>query len=226
MSISSVKVQTAPVPGRQNEIVSHMRCRIGRGGGDRDGAGVDAAEFVKLAFEFLGPGGGARDDRDPGRLRPWGPTPGADPGTGTPRKSRPAGSRTSKPSGTTSRKYHSNKYIQLISKTSGAYPETGLSYPERPPPGSQDSRPPVHWAPRVSLPSRRGRSGFIFPCGKASSTRSCATTTAARCRQPATSRTTAPAPAGRGRPQDSSRGARCSPPAPSRRHVDTPGRPL
>ena len=71
-------------------------------------------------------------------------TPGANPGTGTPRKSRPAGSRTSRPSGATSRNCRSNKHIPLISRISGANPEKGLSYPERPP------------GPRVSLPSRPG----------------------------------------------------------------------
>ena len=81
MLIWSVKVQTAPVPGWQNEVVSHMRCRTGRGGGDRATVRAsNAAEFVKLAFEFPGPGGVARDDRDLGRLRPGGlprgPTPG------------------------------------------------------------------------------------------------------------------------------------------------------
>ena len=56
MSISSVKVQTAPVPSRQNEVVSHMRCRIERGGGDRATVRAsNAAEFVKLALEFLVP---------------------------------------------------------------------------------------------------------------------------------------------------------------------------
>ena len=63
-------------------------------------------------------------------------TPGANPGTGTPRKSKPAGSRTSKPSEATSYKSHSNKHIPLISKAVGADPETGLKYPERPPSGS------------------------------------------------------------------------------------------
>ena len=82
--------------------------------------------------------GGARDDPLPAHHDPPGSltTPGAYPETGTPRNSRSAGSRTSKPSGTTSRKCHSNKHIPLISKSSGANPETGLSYPERPPPGS------------------------------------------------------------------------------------------
>ena len=56
MSISSVKVQTAPVPSSQNEVVSHMRCRIERGGGDRATVRAsNAAEFVKLALEFLVP---------------------------------------------------------------------------------------------------------------------------------------------------------------------------
>ena len=63
-------------------------------------------------------------------------TPGANPGTGIPRKSRPAGSRSSKPSGTTRHKSHSNRYIPRNTKALGADPETGLKYPERPPSGS------------------------------------------------------------------------------------------
>ena len=59
-------------------------------------------------------------------------TPGAGPETGTPRKSRPAGSRTFAPSEATSYKSYSNKHIPLISKAVGANPETGLKYPERP----------------------------------------------------------------------------------------------
>ena len=72
--------------------------------------------------------------RDPGVI--YDPGGLYDPGTGTPRKSRPAGSRTSKPSEATSCKSHSNKHIPMISKSVGASPEKGLSYPERPPPGS------------------------------------------------------------------------------------------
>ena len=83
--------------------------------------------------------GDARDDEDP---RPP-TTPGSytTPGalvtpTGTPRKSRPAGSRTSKPSGATRHKSHANRHIPRNSKALGAGPQTGLKYPERPRSGS------------------------------------------------------------------------------------------
>ena len=65
-----------------------------------------------------------------------GPAPGASPGTGTLRKSRPAGSRTSKPSGATRHKSHANRHIPRNSKALGAGPQTGLKYPERPRSGS------------------------------------------------------------------------------------------
>ena len=116
------------------------RCRPPAGGPRRPAAGRaqrprDGA-IARALLARTRRRGDARNDRDPRCPTTWGPTPGANPGTGTPRKPRPAGSRTSRPSGATSRNCHSNKHFPLISKISGANPEKGLSYPERPPPGS------------------------------------------------------------------------------------------
>ncbi|MCY3845279.1 MAG: hypothetical protein OXH69_17265, partial [Acidobacteria bacterium] len=92
-------------------------------------------EFVKLALEFLVPAA-SRETTGISVACDLGAYPG-----GLPRDRNTPRIETRRISdletlGTTSRKYHSNKHIQLISKISGANPETGLSYPERPPPGS------------------------------------------------------------------------------------------
>ena len=116
------------------------RCRAVRGNGDQEPkparaytttAGNDARGARRNATRPRHRGG-ARDDPLPGHPCPGvAMTPGPTRDRNTP-ESRSAGSRTSKPSGTTSRKCHSKKHIPLILKSSGANPETRLRYPERP----------------------------------------------------------------------------------------------
>ena len=82
--------------------------------------------------------GGAGDDPAPRSPRSSGSltTPGANPEAGTPLLSRSAGSSTAARSGAPKHKSISHKHMQRRAKARGAGPQRGLSYPERPRPGS------------------------------------------------------------------------------------------
>ena len=99
-------------------------------------------------------------------------TPGAGPEKGTPRKSRPAGSRSSKPSGTTRHKSHSSRHIPRNTRALGAEPrdwsEVTLSDPG---PGRKTPGPQTARADEPHSRAGRGRSGSIFPCGEGSTRR-------------------------------------------------------
>ena len=99
-------------------------------------------------------------------------TPQANPGTGLARNET-AGSRSSRSSGATRHKSHSNRHMPLNSKVPGANPETCPNYPATP---AWAVRPPHAAGLRVSLPSRPGSLTATCPLGRLDAPRGAART--------------------------------------------------